>query len=480
MISCQEMAALEEKAFQKGATPEGLMEEVGLRMARFLLEEFPETGTVVAYLGKGHNAGDALVVARHLQSAGWRVKLRLAFPAEELAALTRRKLDELGPCAEEERLHRGPLLLLDGLVGIGATGSLRSPLDAMAKEMNQLRRSQHGKVVAMDIPSGLHGDTGQGGEVIADYTLTVAVPKQGLVADEAIDFVGRLELIPVPELPLPSSGARLIDENRVRELLSPVPFSRHKGQAGRVGILAGSSGMWGAAVLCANGALRGGAGLITLYVEEEGVALVSPLLKPEIMVQVRPKDWRTVKGDVLVIGPGLGQDEEDGERLLELLAERDGPVVLDADGLNLVATAGRVASLGDGVLLTPHPGEMRRLTSATGTRAERARALAEQSGSTVLFKGARTVVTDESLQLCYNTTGHPGMATGGQGDTLSGVLGALLARGLRPQEAAEAGAWLCGRAAEIALRERESAESLTPTAVAESLGSAFRSLALQG
>lgn len=479
-MTCAEMQAHEERAFQTGATAEGLMEKVGSRMAGFLLEEFPRSGEVIAFLGKGHNAGDALVVARHLSQQGWQVTVRTPYAEEELAQLSARKLRELGEPLREKLNRNGPLLLLDGLVGLGARGPLREPLASLAEEMNELRR--HGAItIAMDLPSGLDGDDGTRGAVVADYTLTVGIPKWGLVADSAIDFVGRLQLITVEELSLPSElakpteGSHLITGERVQGLLRRRPFSYHKGQAGRVAILAGSPGMWGAAVLCARGALRGGAGLVTLYVAEEWIAPLLPLVDPEVMIRPRPADWRTIVADALVVGPGLGQAVPDGERLCELLGHRGCQVVVDADALNLLAAAGRVEVVGKGGLLTPHPGEMARLCNATGTRSERARALAEVSGAAVLFKGARTLVTERERGQYYNTTGHPGMATGGQGDTLAGVLGALLAQGLAPLEAAQVGAWVCGRAAEFALRDGESAESLTPSALSARLGAAFRS-----
>ncbi|WP_411845237.1 NAD(P)H-hydrate dehydratase [Roseibacillus persicicus] len=474
MLKCHEMQALEEKAFAAGATPEQLMEKVGLRMARLILEDVLQPGTVMVFLGKGHNAGDALVVARHLQGAGWTVRIRQGYPAAEMAELSQRKLSELKE-QPEPVLRPGPLLLLDGLVGIGASGKLRSPLGELADEMNSLRTSHGAETIAMDLPSGLNADVGSGGHVIADQTLTVGVPKRGLVADTATPFVGRLSLIPVEELPLPKKTDSLTTGQSVNELLPPRAFGYHKGQAGRVSIVAGSPGMWGAAVLCAQGALRGGAGMVTLYAKSEAAPILQPLLDPEVMLKTLPEDWSTIGGDAIVIGPGLGTSKSSREMLFKVLTERKCPVVLDADGLNLIAAAGRFDCLGKGVLLTPHPGEMARLNSSHGTRAERVRALAEQSGSTVLFKGSRTIVTEPGAKLHYNTTGHPAMATGGQGDTLSGVLGALLAGGLSPLEAGRVGAWACGRAAEIALSEGESEQSLTPTRISEYLGKAFRS-----
>lgn len=447
------------------------MEKVGHRMARVILRDYPISGRAEAYLGKGHNAGDALVILRVLKQEGWQVSVKLAFPETEMAVLTRKKLRELGELGSDHSFRRGPHLLLDGMLGIGTEGSLREPLRGMAEEMNERRLNSGARVVAMDIPTGLDADTGGEGVVVADLTLTVGIPKLGLVADSATDFVGRLELIEVEELPLPEKGDRLIS----RPFLRPRPFSFHKGQAGRVGIIAGSPGLLGAAALACQGALRGGAGLITLWAEKELLSDLRAMVSPEVMIRELGDDWNKVcqlSPDALVIGPGLGTDCSDS--LFRLLEKSQLPTVLDADALNLIATHERQDLLGENILATPHPGEMARLHLVEGARAEIARSFAEAYPATLLYKGARTIVTRKGEPLFYNTTGTPAMATGGQGDLLSGVLGARLAGGQDLLSAACQGAWLAGRAAELALLSGESEWSLTPGDVARHLGRAMK------
>lgn len=489
LIDCQEMRELEEKVFQAGASAEALMDKAGRRLGEVLRALYPEPGTAVAYLGRGNNGGDALVALQVLRSAGWAIALRCPFQPLELGLLPSRKLRELGEVelqqdAFEPRDHPGPLLLIDGLLGIGASGPLRDPLRPLAVEMNDLRARAGARVVAVDIPSGLNGDTGEPGEgaVRADLTATIAIPKRGLVADGALNHVGRIEVIALEELPVPAGGDHLTTARNLRPLLPPRDFEIHKGQAGRVGIVAGSRGMLGAAGLAALGALRGGAGLVTVYVmEQDYPLLISAGPPPEAMI--RPVGSYAEVGDdgqdVLVVGPGLGRPGSREERaLLDLLGRNDIPLVVDADALNLLATAGVAGRVHRQMVLTPHPGEMQRLFPEGGelSRAERARQFVATCPCTLLYKGARTIVTSRGEELHYNSTGHPGMATGGQGDVLSGLLGALVAGGLRLTDAARAAAWLAGRAAELALEAGQSERSLTAGDTARSLGEAFRAL----
>ncbi|MEN9974341.1 MAG: hypothetical protein RLZZ282_347, partial [Verrucomicrobiota bacterium] len=257
------------------------------------------------------------------------------------------------------------------------------------------------------------------------------------------------------------------------------PYDFHKGMAGRVAILAGSARYPGAAVLAAIGALRGGAGLITLHVPARIAQRIAAQCPPEIILRTyhSPLDWHHLHGDSLVIGCGLGDmDDASAACLLEGIAHASGPVVIDADALNLIARSGQLGMIGPNHLLTPHPGEFQRLAPdlAGLPREIAARRFTDRCPATLLLKGCRTLVTRRNHPLWANATGHPGMATGGQGDLLAGLIGARLAAGDPPVEAASLAAWLCGRSAEIALNATGlSQESLTPSDVAHYLGSAF-------
>ena len=471
------------------------MEKAGRGIADAIVRRFSSKGTAIACIGSGNNGGDALVAIRYLADAGWKVSIRCLHKSAELGALPRKKIRELGDCPMNSSLpvcHADhPLVLLDGLLGIGANGPLRPPLAELAAWMNDARENHAAQTIAMDIPSGLNGDTGEvyDGAVKADLTLTVGVPKPGLFSSLAVNHTGSIELIALTELPVPDGGDLCLnDVHSLQGILPRRDHDFHKGDAGRVGILAGSRGMLGAAVLCATGALRAGAGLVTLFADESIYELLAPMLPAEVML--RPistlADINPAEFDAFAIGPGLGRGSKGSETsFLDLLQRMSIPVVIDADGLNRIANtaAGKKADLGaeqcmgPNSILTPHPGELARLFPewAGLDRIDIAKAFATRyDRSTLLLKGAHTLVARSGSPVYFNATGNPGMASGGQGDVLTGVISSLLAQGLETQDAARMGAWLSGRAAELAISHgNESIQSLTAGDVCNWLGRAF-------
>jgi len=253
-------------------------------------------------------------------------------------------------------------------------------------------------------------------------------------------------------------------------------FGAYKNQFGRIGIVAGSRGLTGAAVLCTMGALRAGGGLVELFVPEEIHALVAAIAPAEAMVKPIESYGSLLreKVDVWAVGPGLGRAAAGA--VLEMIANAERPMVIDADGLNILSGDVTILARSAGPrLLTPHPGEMKHLLpNANGSRAEIATEFCEKYPIALLLKGSRTIVAQRGRPLSYNTTGNPGMATGGMGDVLTGVCAALIGQHLSLYDAARLGAWLCGRAAEIAIfNGTASQESLLPTDVIENLGLAF-------
>lgn len=487
-VTVKEMLALEAAAFAEGWTEEALLDAAGTRLGQAIGLFFPQAGTAVGYLGKGHNAGDALVALRVLRDRfGWKVAIRSAFPPEKHAPLVTQKWLELGcPQALTQApawpVDRGPLILLDGLLGTGVSGNLREPVSSLAAEMAQLRQEAGARVVAVDCPSGIDLDSGDAAEgaVVADVTFMIGSAKQGLLTGGAASRTGALALVPVPVL-ASTAGAEM-------ELISPQTqgfgkghrdFDFHKGRAGRVAILAGSENYMGAAVMASIGALRGGAGLVTLFVPDEIKGTISGKCPPEVIIRKigSPEDLLDERFDALVCGCGLGDPgEEWTASLMELISRVPVPAVIDADALNLMVRSGRLEILNGKHVITPHPGEFRRLAPdlAELPREQAARGFVERFSATLLLKGSRTIVTARGTALRVNSTGSPGMATGGQGDLLAGVIGALLAGGEVPIDAASLGAWLCGRASEVALDQAGvSEESLLPTDTAAFLGRAF-------
>ena len=488
-VTLSEMLAAEAAALADGWTEERLLDLAGERLGRALGRFFPTPGTIVAYLGKGHNAGDSLVALRVMRDEfGWQIATRNAFGLEDCAPLTRRKWQQLGLAAPLEqapawRDSEGPLVLLDGLLGSGSAGALREPLLSLAAEIEWLRHHAGARVAAVDLPSGIDADTGvsSAGGVTAAITFMIGNAKRGLLTGHAAQVTGALALIPIEALTTMGGGdLELIAPQTLEYAKSPRPFDFHKGLAGHVGVLAGSAQYPGAAVLAATGALRGGAGLITLHVPVQTAAVIASKCPPEIIVRgyASPHEWQDLPYDAWVVGCGLGTlDSATAASVLEWLARATVPTVIDADALNLLARSGHLAILSERHVITPHPGEFQRLAPdlAGCTRELAARAFADRTPATLLLKGCRTLVTGRGHPLWSNATVSPGMATGGQGDLLAGVLGARLASGAPPLAAAGLAAWLCGRAAELALDQpATSVESLTPSDVASHLGAAFR------
>lgn len=488
LVTCHQMQEIEQRAFERGVSAADLMEEAGCGIAGEILRFFPSPGTLILYLGSGNNAGDALVAARELQKLGWQVLARLSGPIEKLKPLPRGHLDAftnlcvLETPAKVDELVR-PIVQLDGLLGIGAVGEMRTDIRALAAEMNAMHQEAHAFTVAMDIPSGLNGDTGEPSPdcVIADLTVTVACCKAGLLADAATPFVGRLALVPLRDLRAEDDHSpQLLAPELVRSFLPRRSFEFHKGQAGRVGIIAGSRGFIGAAMLACGGALRAGAGMVTLLVKDEVYPLLAARVPPEVMVKL-VNDYREVLEmnlDALAIGPGLGFEHED--EVLTVVQYASVPAVVDADAITMVARAEVPVFLTSTPprLLTPHPGEMARLVGDCDAHPRISQAelwAMAHPGNTLLLKGARTVIATEGPPTYFNTTGHPGMATGGMGDVLTGVCTAFAGQGLDLHRAAGLGAWSCGRAAEIAAL-RMGQNSVLPTDVIKCLGQALREL----
>lgn len=492
IVSSAAMRSAEEAAFANGVEVEALMDKAGAGLAACITKFFPRPGRAVVFAGKGHNGGDALVAAARLKEAGWEVDLRIVFPEEDCAELTRKKLAALnetecgrGLCAPTVAAQRPlpHLIVLDGLLGLGAKHLLREPIRTAAQQINRLRREENAFVFAVDMPTGLEGDTAERDPdcVVADCTITIGFAKHGLLSDDAIDFVGRLEVVALSDLPVPQVPANdfLATPQSLGSLVPRRAFNSHKNQFGRIGVVAGSQGFIGAALMTTEGALRSGAGLVELFVPKDIYPIVAAAAPAEAMVKpVRAyRELLDGKIDVWALGPGLGRAES--KDILRLIERAPAPMVVDADGLNIVADDVQILKRCAGPrLVTPHPGEMKRLFDpGKMSRAGTARNFTEMFPVTLLLKGARTIVSERGKPLSYNSTGNPGMATGGMGDVLTGVCAGLIGQGVSLYDAGRVGAWVCGRAAEIAIFENgESEQSVLPRDVLANLGRAFTEL----
>jgi NAD(P)H-hydrate epimerase len=465
-VTTAQMRALDERTIAAGTPASELMERAGATVACRALKMLRQAGSQSALLlaGKGNNGGDAVVAARHLEAAGCRATV--VSPVELNAALLK---------------ETKPGLIVDGLLGTGLAGDVREPFVSAIRFINESRLP----VLAIDIPSGLDGDTGEphGVAVRADVTLTIGLPKIGLL--RAPDYVGTVE---VADIGFPSefvaeisSDVELLTPGDVAGLLPARRRDSHKGDFGHLLIIAGSEGYTGAPVLCAHAAARSGAGLVTLAVPREVYPIVAAQCPPEVMP--RPLDrlgsWESFTA--VALGPGLGLAEGTQRQVWHWLDSCRQPLVVDADGLN--ALARNVAILNHvnvPVVLTPHPGEMGRLISQTAAavqarRWDVAREFAKNNRLTLVLKGAGTVVAANSGPLWINPTGNPGMAKGGMGDALTGIIGALLAQGLKPFDAARVAVYVHGFAGDLAAARVGERGLLASDLIAE-LGTAFAGL----
>jgi hydroxyethylthiazole kinase-like uncharacterized protein yjeF len=489
VVTSAQMRDAENAAFARGVSAEALMDHAGAGIAQAVQQFFPRPEYCLVFSGKGNNGGDALVAAARLKRAGWHTDVHLSFPESQCSDLLRKKITEFrdtppvaaAMSAVSASGIPAATIILDGLLGLGSKPPLRDPILAACREINRLHQEHKAYVFAVDQPTGLDGDCGETDRdcVVADFTVTIAATKRGLIADDATNFVGRLEVVPLSDLPLEAADKTVACTASLHGLLPRRPFDAHKNQFGRVGIVAGSRGFAGAASMCAWGALRAGAGLVEVFVPENIYEIVAAAAPFESMVKP-VKSYRDLieeKIDVWGIGPGLGRDN--APEIIELIQRAENPMVIDADALNIVSADVSILKNCRGPrLLTPHPGEMKRIAGDQKiSRAELAKKFTSEFPITLLLKGSRTIVAEKGKLISYNTTGNPGMATGGMGDVLTGVCAALLGQKLSPFDAARVGAWTCGRAAEISIfNNGESQQSLLPRDILTNLGRALGEL----
>ena len=496
------MQALDRRAIEEFGIPGiVLMENAGRGTLEFICNELgPVAGrTVVLFIGPGNNGGDALVIGRHVHNQGGHPLLFFLVDPDSLrgdARINARIVQALGldcevvdddtdPARIRETIHhhhgRNPVLVLvDGLFGTGLAREIQGRFARVIELLNDLSRHAGWPVVAVDIPSGLNADTGQilGTVVRADLTATYGVAKPAHFLNGA-ENVGRLQVI---DITIPSRAvveAGLEGETvgpgigRLLRHRSPVT---HKGSCGHLLIIAGSIGKTGAAILSALGGLHSGTGLVSLAVPH-GLNPIFETALPEAMTISLPgsetapgyEDYDLIleatRGKrALVIGPGIGTDSRTRELVFHLYRDVTLPMVLDADALNILALEPHLIDNPPAPrILTPHPGEMARLTglSTRAIQADRVKAATFFSGRAcgqgeiiTVLKGAGTMIAHSRGSWAVNTSGNPGMATGGMGDVLSGLIGGLLAQRYDPWDAARLGVYLHGLAADL-LQDRK-------------------------
>jgi len=487
VVTPSEMRTIDQRAIEQFGIPGiVLMENAALKVVEVIEKVYrlSERDKVVVLAGMGNNGGDGLAVARHVFLRGIKVEVFLLAREEAISGDARtnlniaRKLevplyfvqDERDVSNLEESL-KGATLVVDAIFGTG----LSRPVEGVFAQAIQLVNDMPVPVVAVDIPSGINGEDGHvmGIAIKASHTVTFGYPKRGHLLYPGRKYTGKLHVVPI-SLPLDSAQAVgvhafTLDMGEAAAMLRERPVEGHKGAFGKVAVVAGSTGMTGAASLAAMAALRSGAGLVTLGIP----ASLNEILENKLTeVMTRPlRDHGTgclqeealddvldlVKdADVLAIGPGLGKSSSVFEVLRNILGRIDISIVLDADGLNHISRDISLLSKHTGpVVITPHPGEMARLTGLSvaqivGSPVETAQKFSQETGTVVLLKGATTVVCHPDGRLYFNTTGNSGMATAGSGDVLTGIIAGFIAQGYGPFEAAVLGAFVHGYAGDLA------------------------------
>lgn len=511
MFTAEEMRRLDRRAVEELGIPSAtLMENAGRGAAAVVRAYLGRIGRrrrprVVIVCGKGGNAGDGFVVARHLRRAGIGVEVWLTTPPEEItgdagAMLARARRAGLRPRRlEDERALAdavaGADLVVDALLGTGARGG---PEGAVARAIEAINAGAR-PVVSLDIPSGLPADGGPpaGPAVRAAVTATFAGLKRGLVTGVGVDYAGEVVVVPIG-IPPAEVGRGIttfrLEPADVARHLPRRPRHAHKGVYGRLLIVAGSLGKTGAAALAARAAMRSGAGLVTVATAASQQPVVAGLVL-EAMTEALPETAAhspalkardvvaalAAARDAVAIGPGLGLDEETQALVRELATTLPRPLVLDADALTALARqVERLRGAPAPRCLTPHPAEMARLTGdpvaeVERDRVETARRLARDAQVHVVLKGAGSVIAAPSGEVWINPTGNPGMASGGTGDVLTGMVGAFLARGLGADAALQTAVYLHGLAGDLAAA-RVGEEALVAGDVIAALPDAFRSL----
>jgi NAD(P)H-hydrate epimerase len=502
-VTGEEMRRLDALTIE-GGTPGGvLMERAGSLAAEVVRERFPHElrRGVVVVAGKGNNGGDALVVARHLRRRKVAVSVFLAAPSSSLRG------DALENLSRWKRMRgslteigRGGILelaeataragvLVDGLFGTG----LRGEIDGPSREIIETLNAAPAPILAVDVPSGLDADRGipMGAAVQATVTVTFGFPKIGLLVHPGAGLAGEVVVADIGIAPAALASAtprgRLLTADEVAATLPPRASDSHKGTYGHVLIAAGALGKSGAASLCGRAALRAGAGLVTLASPAPalaGVLVVTPELMTEPLAdenggwafedQVSARLLAALEGkNAVVFGPGVGVTPATRALARWLIASSLVPLVIDADGLNCLAgDLSWLEQKRSAIVLTPHPGEMARLTAGStaeiqGDRVGAARSLAERHGVVVVLKGSRTVIAAPSGLVAINPTGNAGMASGGMGDALAGIIGSLVAQGLEPAEAAETAVFWHGAAADRVAARRGEAGLLASDVIEE-------------
>jgi ADP-dependent NAD(P)H-hydrate dehydratase / NAD(P)H-hydrate epimerase len=509
-ITAETMRAIEKQAIEEfGISGLQLMEAAGQRSVEVIesIASNARNRQILILAGKGNNGGDGFVIARLLQQNGWAVKTCILSERSQISGDAAVNLDRLPPgsvtfCCSEEQLQdcrdeiSESAMIVDALLGTG----INSNISGIYAQAIKIINGSGVPVLSVDIPSGVHASTGAilGTAVKADFTVTFAFAKMGHIFFPGASYSGDLTVsdIGIPEAVMKQvCGYVYLNPESVRPMLKPRHLQAHKGSFGHCLILAASIGKTGAAALSANSAVRCGSGLVTVAVpaslncilevktteamtiplEDSGQGHITEASYQQITKSLSGKDC-------LAVGPGIGRHPETTAVVRRLVETADIPMVIDADGLNAISidTSILLHRRSANLVLTPHPGEMARLTGSEvpaddAGRIAVAERFAEQYKVWLILKGAHTVIAAPDGTSCINTSGNPGMASGGMGDVLTGMIASLLGQGYNTLDACRIGVFIHGLAADL-VAEETGEIGITATDVIEKIPYAFKKL----
>lgn len=441
-----------------------LMERASQAIALWFIQHVDKKSSLLFLIGKGNNGGDGLAVARLLCKEGFNCSVYLLFEKKEITLECSTNLQrlpkEVNLCSNLENISRDTLLV-DALLGSGVKGEIREPLLSLIKLINSIPN----KVISIDLPSGMKTEFENSQQVIiqADITLALEFPKLAMLLPEAGNYCGTIEIISIglsKEYILNTSVSYYyLTKEYIQTRKQHRTKFAHKGTYGHALLIVGSQGMIGAALLATEGALRSGCGLVTTHLPKgERVALQvgcpSAMLSLDNQTYFSEPPSNLSKFTAIGIGPGLGQASSSINAFKLLLQSVKCPLVIDADALNILATNNELLShLPECSILTPHPGELKRLLGDWQSEEEKilkVQAFAKKHKVVILVKGSHTMICNSDGDCYFNSTGNSGMAKGGSGDILSGYICGLLARGYNCKDAAILGVYLHGLAGDRA------------------------------
>ena len=498
ILNSRQMFAAESAAVARGGSFTDLMERAGCGCSAQIMQRVSPGARVCVLVGKGKNGGDGYVIARELYRAGYRVQVLQVYgePRAEDAILNRDRAAALGvpmtmPLDTDiaAQIIGEADAVVDAVFGTGFRGAADETLTQIA----QIAAQKQATVFAVDVPSGAEADTGavNGAVLHADVTIAIAAKKPIHILKPHCDVCGETILIDIGILPEELQNASQLpttvwNDEDIRQKMPPRFAVSNKGTYGHALCICGSRQMIGAAVLSVRGALRSGAGLVTAAFPGCAYAGIAPQLTEPLLLPLTYSDAGTVsaaaipellaaaeRASAVLIGCGLAQNDDTMAVLEAVLHSVRTPLVIDADGINLISRNTDILKGSRAqIVLTPHPGEMHRLTgkpieAIVADTAGAAAAFAKAHGVTVLLKGANTVVTDGD-RCVVNCTGNDGLAKGGSGDLLAGLLTGLCAQGMAPFEAAAAAACLHGKAADLVAKS-SSRRGMLPSEVADAM-----------